>query len=329
MTMEVEDASLPRVRISPHSPPMNGPAPTGRPSAREVRPRAPIMADVARLAGVSLQTVSRVVNGHDSLRVATRERVEQAIHQLGYRPNSAARTLVTKRSSTIGVIGQTGGAWGLVAVHREVAAMARGAGYFVSSVDLESRVDIVEAVEQMHHQGFEGIILVGPTPSIMGAERILAGFGVLLVVVEGDPSANQATIGLDQQEGGRLAGQHLIDLGHTRILHVAGPGAWAETHPAVRGWRHAIQGAGLRPLPCLVGDWTAASGYHAGLEVADEPGVSGVFCANDQMAMGMLHGLHEAAADRDRWRSCLRVPRRTRARRSTQHGSTEKWPMTT
>ena len=99
--------------------------------------KTPVMADVARLAGVSHQTVSRVINGQNNLRPATRERVEQAIRQLGYRPNSAARALVTRRSATIGVIGTAGGYWGPSTVHRTIQAAGRAAGYFVSSVNLQ------------------------------------------------------------------------------------------------------------------------------------------------------------------------------------------------
>ena len=90
--------------------------------------RTPVMADVARLAGVSHQTVSRVVNGQTNLRPATRERVEQAILQLGYRPNTAARALVTRRSATIGVIGSKSGYWGPSTVHRTIQAAGREAG---------------------------------------------------------------------------------------------------------------------------------------------------------------------------------------------------------
>ena len=105
--------------------------------------------DVAAAAGVSHQTVSRVINGQDNLRPATREKVEQAIRQLGYRPNSAARALVTRRSATIGVIGSKSGYWGPSTMHRTIQAAGREAGYFVSSANLQSltRAELLDAID--------------------------------------------------------------------------------------------------------------------------------------------------------------------------------------
>src|SRR5215207_5296507 len=133
--------------------PPTGPAALGR---------TPVMADVARLAGVSHQTVSRVINGRTNLRPATRERVEQAIRQLGYRPNSAARALVTRRSGTIGVIGSKTGFWGPSTVHRTIQAAGRKAGYFVSSTNLQSltRAEITDALSHLSDQHVEGIVLI-------------------------------------------------------------------------------------------------------------------------------------------------------------------------
>ena len=123
------------------------------------------MADVARLAGVSHQTVSRVINGQNNLRPETRERVEQAIRQLGYRPNTAARALVTRRSATIGVIGSKSGFWGPCTVHRTIQAAGREAGYFVSSVNLQSltREELVDAINHLRDQSVEGIVLIAAT----------------------------------------------------------------------------------------------------------------------------------------------------------------------
>ena len=258
--------------------------------------RTPVMADVARLAGVSHQTVSRVINGQNNLRPATRERVEQAILQLGYRPNSAARALVTRRSATIGVIGSKSGFWGPSTVHRTIQAAGREAGYFVSSANLQSltREELVDAIDHLRGQAVEGIVLISATNEALDVARAQEHLGIPVVVVEGDPDKTQWTVGVDQVAGAELGTQHLIDLGHTDIVHLAGPPEWTEARARLLGWQNAMYAAGLRPGQHVTGDWSAASGYEAGREIAARDDVTAVFCANDQMALGLLRALSEA-----------------------------------
>lgn len=254
------------------------------------------MADVARLAGVSHQTVSRVINGQDNLRPETRERVLDAIRQLGYRPNTAARALVTRRSATIGVVGSKSGFWGPSTVHRAVQAAGRAAGYFVSSVNLQSltRAEFVDAIDHLRDQHVEGIILIAATDEAVEVARAQEDLGTPVVVVEGDAARTQWTVGVDQVAGAALGTQHLIDLGHTSIAHLAGPRSWTEARARLEGWRQAMGAAGL-PLPRhRVGDWSARSGYQVGREIAGSTDVTAVFCANDQMALGLLRALHDA-----------------------------------
>ena len=270
---------------------MSGPAP-GPDAAR----RTPVMADVARLAGVSHQTVSRVVNGRANLRPATRERVEEAIRQLGYRPNTAARALVTRRSATIGVIGSKSGYWGPSTVHRTIQAAGREAGYFVSSVNLQSltRAELVDAIDHLRDQSVEGIVLISATDEALEVARAQEHLGVPVVVVEGDPAKTRLTVGVDQVAGAELGTRHLIDLGHSDIVHLAGPPAWTEARARLLGWQNAMYDAGLRPSQHVTGDWSAASGFAAGREIAARTDVTAVFCANDQMALGLVRALVEA-----------------------------------
>jgi DNA-binding LacI/PurR family transcriptional regulator len=258
--------------------------------------RTPVMADVARLAGVSLQTVSRVINGQDNLRPATRERVEQAIRQLGYRPNSAARALVTRRSGTIGVIGSKSGFWGPSTVHRTIQAAGRAAGYFVSSTNLPSmsRGEVADAVTHLRDQSVEGIVLIAAHDQALEVARAQEALGIPVVVVEGDRSQARWTVGVDQVSGAEAATRLLIDLGHTDIVHVAGPQDWTEARGRLLGWQRAMYAAGLRPSQPLRGDWSPRSGYDAGRQVAGRRDVTAVFAANDQMALGVLRALSEA-----------------------------------
>ncbi|WP_210428855.1 LacI family DNA-binding transcriptional regulator [Nocardioides eburneiflavus] len=258
--------------------------------------RTPVMADVARLAGVSHQTVSRVINGQDNLRPATREKVEEAIRQLGYRPNTAARALVTRKSATIGVIGSKSGYWGPSTVHRTIQAAGRDAGYFVSSVNLQSmtREELVDAIDHLRNQGVEGIVLIHATNDAVEVARAQEQWGVPVIVVEGDPANARWTVGVDQVAGAELGTRHLIELGHTDIVHLAGPQEWTEARARLRGWQDAMYAAGLRPSQHVTGDWSAASGFELGRGIAERQDVTAVFCANDQMALGLLRALSEA-----------------------------------
>jgi DNA-binding LacI/PurR family transcriptional regulator len=272
--------------------PINGAVPEKRPRAA----RPPVMADVARLAGVSHQTVSRVINGQSNLRPATRLRVEEAIRQLGYRPNSAARALVTKRSATIGVIGSKSGFWGPSSVHRTIQAAGREAGYFVSSVNVPdlTRDAVRDAVDHLRDQSVEGIVLIAANDEAVEVARAQEVLGIPVVVVEGSLDKAHWTVGVDQAAGAELATRHLLELGHTEIVHLAGPLQWTEARSRLRGWQGAMHAAGLRPSAHLEGDWTAASGYRAGTDLVRRTEVTAVFAANDQMALGLLRALSEA-----------------------------------
>lgn len=260
-----------------------------------VEGKAPVMTDVARLAGVSHQTVSRVINGQSNLRPETRDRVQNAIDQLGYRPNRAARALVTKRSATIGVIGSKGGYWGPSTTHRTVQSAARDAGFSVSAVSLATltRDELVGALHHLHDQGVEGIILIAATDDAVAAARSEESV-VPVVVVEGDPSTSTWTVGIDQIGGAHLATQHLIDAGHERIVHLSGPRGWTESRGREQGWQDALDAAGLPWTPVLRGDWSARSGYECGRRLAEDHTVTAAFCANDQMALGLLRAFHES-----------------------------------
>lgn len=258
--------------------------------------RLPVMADVARLAGVSHQTVSRVVNGQTNLRPETRERVQAAIRQLDYRPNTAARALVTRRSATIGVIGSKSGFWGPSTVHRTIQAAGRESGYFVSSVNLQSltREELSDALSHLRDQSVEGIVLIAAHDDAVEVARAQEASGVPVVVVEGDPSRARWTVGVDQVAGAAMGTRHLVERGHTDIVHVAGPQSWTEGRARLQGWQSAMYAAGLRPSEHVVGDWSARSGYEAGREISRRRDVTAVFCANDQMALGLLRALSEA-----------------------------------
>ncbi|MCC2661019.1 MAG: LacI family transcriptional regulator, partial [Arthrobacter sp.] len=211
------------------------------------------MEDVASLAGVSHQTVSRVLNAHPNVTARTRARVERAIAELGYRPNTAARSLVTRQSLAIGVL-------------------AAGTAQY------------------------------GPANTLLGVQQAARNEGYLavpLVAVGFSADERLTVVAVNQRAGAALAVEHLVNLGHTAIAHISGPRDWIDAAARADGWRRTLQQAGLRAAALTEGDWSAESGYLAGLELAAAGNVTAVFAANDQMALGALRAFGEAG---------LRVP---------------------
>ena len=250
------------------------------------------MADVARVAGVSHQTVSRVLNAHPHVTPATRLRVERAIDQLGYRRNTAARALVTRRSATLGVVSVGSSNYGPANTLTGIEAAARVEGYAVSFVSLE-RVDrrsMQGALDRLTGAGVDGIVVLSPTRSAVEAVHGLAA-DVPVVVTSG---ADRPAVAIDQVHGSRVATAHLLELGHRTVHHVRGPADWLEADARVHGWQAELSARAAPVPPCLAGDWSAASGYEAGLQLAAQPDVTAVFVANDQMALGVVRALSEA-----------------------------------
>ncbi|WP_371484307.1 LacI family DNA-binding transcriptional regulator [Kitasatospora sp. NBC_00315] len=253
------------------------------------------MADVARVAGVSHQTVSRVLNGAPHVRPDTRDRVLAAIRELDYRPNSAARALVTRRSQTLGVVSFASALYGPAAMLDGIEQAARSAGYFVSVASLRSldSRSLQEAVDRLRDQSVEGIVVIAPQISAVSAVAKLSSTVPVVAVGSGSQS-RVPMVAVDNEAGALAATRHLLDLGHETVHHVAGPAGWLETRARQDGWRRALEAAGA-PVPQVQsGDWSSRSGYEAGLRIATDPEVSAVFCANDHMALGLLRALHES-----------------------------------
>lgn len=258
--------------------------------------RAASMRDVAALAGVSHQTVSRVINEHPSIREATRQRVLDAMSQLHYRPNRAARALVTARSRTIGVLATSAAAlYGPVSSINAIQDAGRAAGYYIAVAQLAdlSPGSIAAGLDHLLAQSVEGIVVIAPQEVVLDQLQT-AGLTVPYVTLQGGPSTVQRELTVDQVAGARTATRHLIELGHGRIAHISGPLEWFEAQARVHGYRVELAEAGLAPEPAVAGDWTAESGYRVGLRVLADPAITAVFTSNDQMALGLYHAAYEA-----------------------------------
>ena len=251
--------------------------------------------DVARLAGVSHQTVSRVLNDLPNVRPATRQRVEKAIAALNYRPSPAARALVTRRSRTIGLITTGGPDYGPSSAVLHFNEAARSSRYAVSMASmLKSDPDSLRsAVELLLRQNVEAIVLIAAhcdaLETVQGIE-----LGVPLIAVDSSGRGGFHSVAIDQYRGARAAVAHLANLGHTRIRHLAGPADSTDAIERVRGWRDELAGRGLVALEPMVGDWSPASGFRFGAQLAEQGApldFTAVFAGNDQMALGLVHAL--------------------------------------
>ncbi len=254
--------------------------------------------DVARIAGVSRQTVSRVINDHPSLRPETRERVQAVIDELRYRPNPIARALGGSRSRTFGVIASQRTQWGPAAAIQGVERAARDAGYLVNTTNLASTEPSVirEALALQVEHKVEGLVIIAPQTRTLDQIDELA-LDIPYVLLHSRAQGDEHELFVDQLAGARAATRHLVQLGHRDVLHLAGPQEWIEAEARMQGFLAEMIEADLPVRPPVLGDWTPDFGYHAGRELARFRDFTAVFTANDQMALGMMHALRDAGLD--------------------------------
>ena len=256
----------------------------------------PTMADVAAAAGVSHQTVSRVLNNHHSVAEPTRRKVHAAITALGYRRNLAARTLATGNSHIIGVLVSNTTLEGPSGALLAIEQAARSRGYWVSMVGLQSHEvpEVTEAISRFVDLGLDGIIAIAQTQRAVDAA--VAGCGAMptVLVSSGTVRKTLSRIDVDQAGGATQVMTILRGLGHECIAHVSGPPT--DLHAVARAdtWRAALPEGQDAGRLCVAGDWSSGSGYRATMMLlAGGTRPTAVFAANDRMALGVLRALHE------------------------------------
>lgn len=267
-----------------------GPRATGR----RRRFGGPSLAQVAQRAGVSAQTVSRVSMGMNNVRPATRDRVLKAMAELGYTPNAAARALRSGSFATIGVIAHRLERTGESGTVEAITKAARDFGYGIMLLDIESPSEegITAAVSRLTSLSIDGLIIIHVETVV--PENLALPPGLPVAIADARFFGRHPSVGADQVGGTRLAVRHLIDLGHATVHHVAGPADSAPAQQRLHTWREELTLADL-PVPEFQrGDWTAESGFRAGAKLAANPEVTAIFCANDEMAAGVIHALHNA-----------------------------------
>ena len=266
-------------------------------SAPEAAGAGVTIREVAQAAGVSVATVSRVVNGTAVVKDETRLRVEAEVARLRYSPNAAARSLITNRTNTIGVV--LPDMWGeyFSEVIHGIDLTARQAGYHVLVSSSHSDVAETRAVLRAMHGRVDGVIVMSPNASPRELEGCLPPSLPVVFLNSAPGGALQPALNVDNRGGARAMVTHLLDLGHRRLAFVTGPASNFDAAERRRGCRDALRAAGRPPeaLIELEGDFGEESGQAAGEAIVRlSPRPTAIFAANDSMAIGVLFALRRA-----------------------------------
>ena len=248
--------------------------------------------DVAKLAGVSHQTVSRVMNDHPSIRPETRARVEAAAKELNYRPSMAARALVTNRNSILGFLVADSVLYGPAGMLNAMEKQARLANYYALTVaiDNDSPESWAEGIEHLRRIGIEGLVCIAIKKEALELAA-KSNRNIPIVAIDTEEVEGATTIGIDNHYGAVAATTHLIELGHKNILHISGPKDSIEAQARLAGYNETMAKHSLKPL-VLQGDWSSATGLRLGVDLnLEQSKVTAVFSANDQMALGLFKAM--------------------------------------
>jgi DNA-binding LacI/PurR family transcriptional regulator len=256
--------------------------------------------DVAAAAGVSYQTVSRVLNDKPDVAAATRHRVRRVIEELGYQPSAVARSLVSKRTRTLGLITADFSDFFFTQVIVGAEAEARQADYyFILGSTERNPDDEPEYLRLLTEREVDGILFARPSTEDDSRHVVsLIRRGVPLVTTNYYvPGEQLMVVDIDNVDGARQATAHLAQAGHRRIGMIAGPAGWKSVNDRSRGYRHALEEAGLTLDPALIehGDWSYRSGHEVMERLLDKGArITALFVQNDRMAIGAIHRLREA-----------------------------------
>jgi len=251
--------------------------------------------DVAQAAGVSTQTVSRVVNHVPCVSENTRQNVETVIEQLGYRPSTLARSLSQQRSYSLGIAVYDLNYIGSSRTLNGMAKWADELGYMLLLKEIRDfkTGDVNNVIDSLLAYQVDGILWA--IPEIDGnhdwMQNYLKNIPVPVLFVAMSPHDGVASFSTDNFQGAVTAVQHLLKCGRTRIGHISGPSGWWEADERKRGWCKALNSVGLEVLDqhCVEGDWSPVGGRDAFCQLLENfPDMDAVFVANDQMALGVL-----------------------------------------
>jgi len=260
------------------------------------RQRRSTLHDVANYAEVSYQTVSRVINNHPNVSPETRERVQNAVLKLGYRPNKVAKSLVAKQSKTLGLLtfGMDHYGPAQMVINTERAAKELGYDLILSNINEPTLEQMRKALYNLSERQVDGILSIAPVAGISYADMVQMCHDIPLVLIDPEMGQEIPSIVVDQRYGSKLISEYLINLGHRRIAEISGPFNWFGAQSRHQQWQETLRSAGLAPGESVEGDWTANSGYHAVHRLLTlNPGFTALVVGNDQMALGAIYALNE------------------------------------
>lgn len=260
----------------------------------------PSIYDVAARAGVSHMTVSRVINAQTNIKESTRQRVLDVIAELGYQPSSTARALASGQSRRIGVVVDAADHFGPKSMLLAIERAAREVGFSVEAFSISGHQEATTstALAELAQHEVDAVCMIAPRLSSLLA--VTSGPVPVPMIVVGDFDAEPSvvTVAVDQGAGATMVVDHLAALGHRSVMHLAGPLDWIDALAREGAWRRAMDAHGMS-AELLVGDWSSDFGYEVGASHPLIERVTAVFASNDQMALGLMHGL---------WTRGIRVP---------------------
>ena len=256
--------------------------------------------DIAKLCGVSTQTISRVINKRPDVSPETREAVEKAIAEMGYRPSALARSLVQQHSYTLGVITAGLKYVGVSQTLNGITEQCEASNYSLLIKELPrfDTPNIVPVIESLISRHVEGIIFAAPelNENVKMVQSQLPSFCPPILFLKSQANPNYTTISVDNYGGARKAVEFLFSVGRRQIGLITGPLEWLEARQRKHGWEDAIKAVGesVSDQNWSQGNWSSSSGEAAFAELIQKyPDMDAVFVSNDQMALGMLHYAHE------------------------------------
>ncbi|HEY4269468.1 MAG TPA: LacI family DNA-binding transcriptional regulator [Galbitalea sp.] len=254
--------------------------------------KLPTLYDVAESAGVSHQTVSRVVKGETNIRADLRERIESAIRELDYRPNLTARALASASKHRIAAIVYEFLEVGPNRMAKGASDGAKEAGYLLDIVSLDPRDEqgIEESLSITGQHDLAGLLVIAPSDQVM---ELIGRVGFTLPVYiesEASPESSDSAVSPNHRAVVGVV-DYLLSLGHRRFFNVAGPDGWVSARKRVTAYAEGLEAGGGISLGTIPGNWTSESGYAAGMQIPLDQGVSAVVVGNDQMALGVLAAL--------------------------------------
>ncbi|EHK8945883.1 LacI family DNA-binding transcriptional regulator [Escherichia coli] len=261
-----------------------------------MKSKSATLEDVARHAGVSYQTVSRVLNKSANVSEATRRKVEKSIEALRYVPNRLAQQLVGKESQTVGLV-TISLAWhapSQVATAVKRYANLEGYQVLISMIDESVNQSIQDSINELKSQRVDKVIINVPLETEQAQKIAADNDDIVCLFLDVDPYSSVFNVSFNPADGTRASVKYLYEMGHREIALLAGPDNSVSAKLRLKSWLETLQGYGLKPVTVLHGNWDAQSGYAGALQMLREtPNFSAVLVGNDQMALGVLSAFHQ------------------------------------